>query len=153
MEPSVAVTMAGMTFEDLPPRASKIPLSDRRVAADVIDLIIGDTDRATGCVGLMICDSEHRGLQPLVLHDIPADAEASGLAQLLKLVLPLVRENDGSVLIGRGRPRGRVPDDVDRAWHQRTIDLCEEAGVPLLGFYLATGDGVFRLPEPLTAAS
>lgn len=145
--------MAGMTFEDLPPRASEIPLTDRRVAADVIDLIIGDTDRATGCVGLMICDSEHRGVQPLVLHDIPADADASGLAQLLRLILPLVTDNRGSVLIGRGRPRGSAPDDVDRAWHHCAIDLCSEAGVPLLGFYLATGDGVFRLPEPLSAAS
>lgn len=145
--------MAGMTFEDLPPRASEIPLTDRRVAADVIDLIIGDTDRATGCVGLMICDSEHRGVQPLVLHDIPADADASGLAQLLRLILPLVTDNGGSVLIGRGRPHGSAPDDVDRAWHQRAIDLCGEAGAPLLGFYLATADGVFRLPEPLSAAS
>lgn len=144
--------MAGMTFEDLPPRASKIPLTDRRVAADVIDLIIGDTDRATGCLGLMICDRHHRGVQPLVLHDIPPVADSSELAQLLNLVLPLVRENDGSVLIGRGRPRGSVPDDVDRAWHQRAIDLCGEAGVSLLGFYVATADGVFRLPEPLTAA-
>ena len=40
--------MAVMTFEDLPPRASEIPLTNRRVAADVIDLIISDADRATG---------------------------------------------------------------------------------------------------------
>lgn len=142
-----------MTFEDLPPRASKIPLTDRRVAADVIDLIIGDTDRATGCVGLMICDDEHRGIQPIVLHDVPDDADATGLAQLLGLLLPLVSERRGSVLIGRGRRRGTMPNDIDRAWHQTAIDLCGRAGVPLLGFYLATGDGVFRLPEPLTAAS
>ena len=101
----------------------------------------------------MICDSQHRGLEPLVLHDIQADAEASELTQLLRLVLPLVTDSGGSVLLGRGRPRGTVPDDIDRAWHQCAIDLCGEAGVPLLGFYLATGDGVFRLPEPLTAAS
>jgi hypothetical protein len=144
--------MAGMTFEDLPPRASTIPLTDRRVAADVIDLIIGDTDRATGCVGVMICDDEHRGVQPLVLHDMLDDAEAS-LVQLLGLLLPLVVERKGSVLIGRGRPRGTMADDVDRAWHERAIDLCGQAGVPLLGFYVATSDGVFRMPEPLTAAS
>ncbi|CAN7430657.1 hypothetical protein LJR027_002640 [Terrabacter sp. LjRoot27] len=142
-----------MTFHDLPPRASEIPLTNRRVASDVIDLIVGETDRATGCVALVICDAEDRGIQPILLHDVPPDAEASGLAQLLSLLLPLVADNDGSVLIGRGRPRGTGPDDVDRAWHQLAIDRCAVHGVDLLGFYLATRDGVFRLPEPLTAAS
>ena len=116
--------MATMTFEDLPPRASEIPLTNRRVASDVIDLIVGDTDRAAGCVGVMICDSEDRGIQPIVLHDVPPEADAHGLAQLLDLLLPLVAENDGSVLIGRGRPHGTAPNDLDRAWHrscQRTV--------------------------------
>jgi len=151
--PRVQMTMAGMTFEDLPPRASEIPLTNRRVAADVIDLIIGDTDRASGCVALVICDAENRGIQPILLHDVPPDADASGLGQLLSMLLPLVADNDGSVLIGRGRPRGTLPDDVDRAWHQLAIDRCATHDVDLLGFYLATGDGVFRLPEPLSAAS
>ena len=151
--PRVRVTMTGMTFEDLPPRASEIPLTNRRVAADVIDLIVGDTDRASGCVALMICDAEDRGIQPILLHDVPPDATASGLAQLLGMLLPLVADNGGSILIGRGRQRGTAPDDVDRAWHQLAIDRCAEHDVDLLGFYLATRDGVFRLPEPLTAAS
>ncbi len=151
--PADQMTMTGMTFEDLPPRASQIPLTDGRVAADVIDLIISDTDRATGCVGLMICDEEHRGIQPIVLHDVPPDAGATGLADLLGLLLPVVAANGGSVLIGRGRARGTVPNDIDRSWHQLAIDRCADHDVELLGFYLATGDGVVRLPEPLSAAS
>jgi hypothetical protein len=142
-----------MTFQDLPLRASEIPLTNRRVAADVIDLLIGDTDRATGCVAVVICDSEDRGIQPILLHDVPPDSDASGLVQLLGLILPLVADNDGSILIGRGRPRGSAPDDVDRAWHQAAINRCADHEVNLLGFYLATRDGVFRLPEPLSAAS
>jgi hypothetical protein len=145
--------MATMTFEDLPPRASEIPLTHRRVASDVIDLIVGDTDRAAGCVGVMICDSEDRGIQPIVLHDVPPEADAHGLAQLLDLLLPLVAENAGSVLIGRGRPHGTAPNDLDRAWHQMAIDRCADHEVDLIGYYLATADGVFRLPEPLSAAS
>lgn len=145
--------MARMTFEDLPPRASQIPLTDVRVAGDVIDLIIGETDRAGGCVGLMICDEQHRGVQPILLHDVPADREADGLVTLLELVLPLIAERHGSLLIGRGRPRGTVADDVDRTWHQAAIERCSAHGVRLLGFHVATADGVFRLPEPLTAAS
>ena len=67
--------------------------------------------------------------------------------------LPLVAENDGAVLIGRGRPHGTAPNDTDRAWHQMAIDRCADHDVDLLGYYLATADGVFRLPEPLSAAS
>lgn len=145
--------MATMTFEDLPPRASEIPLTNRRVAADVIDLIVGDTDRAVGCVGVMICDAEDRGIQPILLHDVPLDAGVGALAQLLDMLLPLVAENGGSVLIGRGRPHGTAPNDTDRAWHQMAIDQCADHAVALLGYYLATADGVFRLPEPLSAAS
>ena len=145
--------MAAMTFEDLPPRASEIPLTNRRVAADVIDLIVGDADRAAGCVGVMICDAEDRGIQPILLHDVPPDAEVGGLSQLLDLLLPLVAENGGSVLIGRGRPHGSAPNDIDRAWHQTALDRCAGHEVDLLGYYLATADGVFRLPEPLSAAS
>ena len=145
--------MASMTFRDLPARASEIPLTNRRVAADVIDLIVSDADRNTGCVAVMICDAEARGRQPLVLRDLPPTAGPSALAQLLGLVLPLVAANRGAVLIGRGRPRGTAPDDVDRWWHQTAIDWCADHGVGLLGFYLATRDGICRLPEPLTAAS
>ena len=145
--------MAAMTFEDLPPRANEIPLTNRRVAADVIDLIISDADRAAGCVAVMICDSEHRGIQPVVLHDVPHDADAGGFATLLDMLLPLVAENDGALLIGRGRPHGTSPNDTDRSWHQMAIDRCADQEVSLLGYYLATADGVFRLPEPLSAAS
>ena len=141
-----------MTFEDLPPRASEIPLTDAVVAGDVVDLLIGEADRANGCVGLMICDERHRGIQPVVVHDVSDDPGADGLVGLLELVLPLVGESRGSLLVARGRPHGSVGDDIDRVWHQAAIDLCGAHGVRLLGFHVATGDGVFRLPDPLTSA-
>lgn len=146
-------TMGSMTFEDLPADVKDVPLTDPHVAADVMDRIIDLESRAGGCLGVMVCDEEHRGVMPIVLSDVPHDADSSGLAQLLDLVLPLVVERGGSVVIGRGRPRGRVPNDVDRAWHQQAIDSCAAHGVPLLGFYLATREGVFPLPEPLVSAS
>ena len=145
--------MAGMTFEDLPPRASEIPLTNRRVAADVIDLIISDADRVTGCVALVICDAEDRGIQPVLLHDVPPDADSSGFAQLLNMLLPLVADNDGRSSSAAADRMAPLPNDVDRAWHQLAIDRCADHMVDLLGFYLATADGVFRLPEPLSAAS
>jgi hypothetical protein len=144
--------MLCMTFEDLPPDVKKIPLTDRRVAADVVDLMIGDEARADGCIGLMVCDEEHRGIVPIVLSDMPHDADLSALTAVLDLMLPLVVARGGSLLMGRGRPGGGVPTDADRAWHQRSIDSCRAHGVRLLGFHIATRDGVRALPQPLAAA-
>jgi hypothetical protein len=147
--------MVVMTFQDLPKdgAARLLPLTDETTAADVIDLIMFEEDRAKGCFGLMLCDDEHRGVQPVVLKEVPEDEAADTVAGLLDLVLPLLAETGGSILVARGRARGRRPADADRVWHQLTIDRCAAHGVRLLGFYLATGDGVHRLPDPLVAAS
>lgn len=131
-------TMVGMTFEDLPPDIRSLPLTDPRLAADVIDLIISDRDRAGGCVGIMVCDAEHRGVLPIVLSEASEDARVTDFARLLELLLPLVVEQRGSLVIGRGHPRGHRPTDGDRAWHQQAIDSCRAEGVRLLGFHLAT---------------
>lgn len=145
--------MSGMTFENLPAGFPRVPLTDRRVAADAIDLLITAEDRAGGCLGVLVCDVQHRGRLPVVVSDVPHDGDSRGLANLLDLLLPMVAADGGSVLIGRGRPRGGVPNDLDRAWHQQAIDSCAAKGVALLGFHLATRDGVFPLPEPMVAAS
>lgn len=145
--------MKGMTFADLPPNARELPLTDPRLAGDVIDLIVLEDARADGAFALMLCDDTDRGRQPVVLSDKDEAIGLETVTELLTMVLPLVARTNGSVLAGRGRPRGRVADDTDRAWHQRTAELCAEQGVRLLGFHVATRDGVFALPEPLTAAS
>lgn len=142
-----------MTFEELPPNAQDLPLTDPRVAADVIDLIISNRDRSEGCVGVMVCDEEHRGILPIVLNDTTDDATVADLATLLDLLLPLVAQRRGSLVIGRGRAHGSRPNDSDREWHQQAIDSCRAHGGRLLGFHLATLDGVVRLPDPLSAAS
>ena len=145
--------MTGMTFEDLPDRANEIPLTDPVVAGDVIDLIIGLADRAGGCLALMICDSEDRGVQPVLVGEVPEDADPGGLVNLLRAVAPMLQESGGSVLVGRGRAHGVRATDADREWHEAAIRSCREAGIRLLGFHVATAEGVLRLPDPLQAAS
>ena len=144
---------AFMTFEDLPEDILNLPLTDPDLQADVIDLIMGMDVRHSGGVALMVCDELDRGLQPIVLSDVPDSADTTGLRQLLDLLLPMVGEDKGAVLIGRGRRRGLVPTDRDREWHQCAIDACRRHGVRLLGFHLATPQGVEGLPEPLSRAS
>lgn len=143
-----------MSFTDLPQNARHLPLTDRSLAGDVIDLILSLEDRTNGALGMMVCDDHDRGLQPIVLNDVPDTGEiVDGLTKLLEMVLPLVVESDGSVLIGRGRPHGSRPDDLDRACHDRAIKSCAVHGVRLLGFHVATLEGVFAMPDPLAAAS
>lgn len=145
--------MEGMSFEDLPPNVRHLPLTDPRLAGDVIDLIVSEESRHYGSLGVMMCDERDRGINPILFSDQEELVDLAGVTQLLRLVLPLVAEIDGAVLLGRGRPRGLIADDTDRAWHQRAIDLCVEHGVRLLGFHVATRDGVFAMPEPLSVAS
>lgn len=146
-------TMEGMSFEDLPANVRELPLTDRRLAGDVIDLIVSEESRHYGSLGIMMCDERDRGVNPILFSDKDHVVDLAGVTQLLRLVLPLVAEVNGAVLLGRGRRRGVVADDTDRAWHQRAIDLCAEHDVRLLGFHVATRDRVFALPEPLTAVS
>jgi hypothetical protein len=145
--------MAVMTYHDLPPNIRELALTDPVLAADVVDLVLSHEDRRSGCLGLMVCDEKDRGVQPIVLSDVPEHADIETLGQLLDLVLPPIGQDRGGVLVGRGRRRGLLPTDTDRAWHQRVIEGCRVHGVRLLGYHLATPEGVRALPEPLTAAS
>ena len=142
-----------MSYEDLPAGLRTIPLTDNTIQADVIDLILGIDERRSGALALMLCDEADRGVQPIVLSDLPPEAPAVEVRSLLDLLLPMVGETSGAILLGRGRRRGLMPTDNDRAWHQATIEACARHKVRLLGFYLASPDGVEALPEPLTRAS
>ncbi|WP_457253087.1 hypothetical protein [Pedococcus sp. P5_B7] len=142
-----------MSYHDLPPDARSIPLTDNVIQSNVIDLILDLDQRRGGALALMLCDEADRGVQPIVLSDLPSDAPATDLRSVLDLLLPMIGADHGAVLVGRGRRRGLMPTDNDRAWHQETVEACRRHGVRLLGFYLASPDGVEALPEPLTRAS
>lgn len=138
-----------MTFRDLPEHVDDAPLDSPGLAADVVDLIVGEGDRRSGCVGVMLCDSTARAVQPLVVTDVPTHAELDALSHVLELVLPVVAQHGGSLLVARGRPGGLPPTDDDRVWHQCALDVCRSHGVRLLGFCVATTQGVEAMPEPL----
>jgi hypothetical protein len=141
-----------MSYHDLPEDIRSVPLDEASIQADVVDLMLGIGERRSGALGIMVCDSLDRGVQPLVLGDIPEDAPPEPVEKLLDLLLPTIAEEGGSVLVSRGRRLSLVPNDVDRAWHQAAIDACAKHAVRLLGFYLATPTGVRELPAPLNAS-
>ena len=142
--------MADMTFEDLPKgRARELRLTDHTHAADVIDLITFEADRDTGCFTAMLCDDQDRGLQPVCLKELSASTPVDDMVDFLGMVLPLLAQTGGSILMARGRRGPLRANDEDRVMHQRAIELCQEHGVRLLGFHVASSQGVCRLPDPL----
>ncbi len=152
-EDTIRASMAVMSFHDLPQgQARDLDLSDHTHAADVIDLITLIEDRELGCFSAMLCDDHNRGVQPVCLNEIGQGQSAEVMAELLRLVLPLLTQTGGSILLARGRVGPLRATDEDRKWHQRAIDLCREHGVKLLGFHVATPEGVRRLPDPLVAS-
>ncbi|MEO7070900.1 MAG: hypothetical protein ABI131_10455 [Nostocoides sp.] len=142
-----------MTYRDLPPDLSTISLDDPGIAADVIDLILEPDDREVGAIGIMLCDADGRGLQPVVIGELPPDAAPERLGWDLEPILSAVAEHGGKVILGRGRPGGLLLSDDDRAWHQSVLDLCQHVQVPLIGCYLASPSGVRAFPVHLTRAA
>lgn len=145
--------MKRMTFDNLPSDWPTRPLTDTTVAPDVVDLVVRESDREGGCLGILLCGEDHRMLQPVAITDL--DAEPHVLhRELLDKFLGHLGGELGGIVIAIGRPRGLQPDDEARAWHEAAIASCREHGVPLLGTYLATAHGVVEMPlwEELRAA-
>lgn len=135
-----------MTFQDLPKGWHALPLSDTTIAADVVDLVVRESDRASGCISLLLCDRTHRMLQPVTITDL--DREGPGeRRRLFDLLVGEFADRLGGVVVAVGRPRGAVPDDEARAWHEAAIASCADHDVPLLGTYLATAHGIAEMPR------
>lgn len=138
-----------MTFEDLPADWPTRPLTDSRLAADVVDLFVRDDDRVAGSVAALLCDEEHRLLQPVV---VAMDGEPVQLADKHLLVQRFTQMIDhglgASVVFAVARARGACVTDGDREWHEAAIRGCREAGVPLLGLYVVTRHTVREVVDP-----
>lgn len=134
-----------MTFHDLPRNWHSRPLTDTDLAPDVVDLVVRESDRATGCISLLLCDDTHRMVQPVTITEID-HAGTGERREVIDLVIGHVAHSLGGVVLAVGRPRGYSPDDEARAWHEAAIASCRAHGVPLLGTYLATAHAVVEMP-------
>ena len=103
----------------------------------------------------MLCDHQDRGLQPVVLTlDVPDDADAEGMRAPWSTRASIYCRGRGIGTHRQGAPaRGLTPTDADRAWHQLAITACTAHGVRLLGYFLASADGIAAMPVSTTAAS
>lgn len=135
-----------MTFTDLPSGWPARSLADRVLAADVVDLVVRDEDRATRCMTLLLCDDDGRMIQPVTVGDVPPESTDDERRAFFDAFLDHLGHALGGVVVAMGRPRGHWPTDDERAWHESAIAACRATGVALLGTYLATADGVTEMP-------
>lgn len=168
-----------MTLDNLPSDWPARSLADPELAADVLDLFVTDRDRQIGGFAILRCSSDGRLQQPeMVCGSGARDQQHTGDPVLQRAIhlctapelqpgqhrrlgtvdtglahahSPPAREQTaahGSLVLGIVRAYGPLVDS-ERAWHQRAIQKCRHARVPLLGVHLVTRAGVRVLPAPL----
>lgn len=131
-----------MTFENLPEDWPTRALSDRALAADVVDLTLNIADRRRTSIGLLLCDDHQRLLQPMVINDI-GDCTAAEQRHLFAMVCDSMAGTSASALVVTlGRPIGTRLTTADRQWLESAREVCATRNVRLIGTFLADVDHV-----------
>jgi hypothetical protein len=132
-----------MTFHDLPDDWHSRRLDDPTVAPSIVDLCISDRDRSTGGLSVLLCRTDGTLSQPVFLERVPAHELPVAVERLVHAATHL--PGVGGVVVSVVRCGGAVTDG-DRRVHQRAIEECRAAGLPLLGTYVVTRASVTPLP-------
>lgn len=153
-----------MTFEDLPPDWPHRPVTDPAITADLLDLVVGDRDRAAGALGILLCGRDDRLLQPIVVEapDLQANAaeRRRGFDNICSALGPLGEtggvgsaERGGeaggpalSLLVAVARPGPAAATAADLRWRDTAERSCRDYGVGLLGVWLVTPNVIRPLP-------
>ncbi|WP_392542888.1 hypothetical protein [Oryzobacter telluris] len=141
-----------MSFDDLPPNWSDLPLDTPGLASDLADLFVGHADREGGCVAFLLAGPDLTLAQPVVIGDVPADADPAVIAPFLAHFGPDLGEAVSGLVFVRGRPGSALLTDSDRQWHETVLEACRTSGLRLVGAFLATASTVRSFPAPLMAA-
>ncbi|MBM6405170.1 hypothetical protein JQN72_13055 [Phycicoccus sp. CSK15P-2] len=142
-----------MSFDDLPESWSDLPLDDPRLAADVVDLLVGHADRLDGCLCLLLLDDGLRLLQPVLVSEGGQERDPRAAAPGIGAVLDDVAAAGGALVFARGRDGSVLLTDTDRVWHEVVLAESRRSGAPLVGAYLATPAAVRSFPAPLGEAA
>jgi hypothetical protein len=145
-----------MTFENLPKNWSDQPLSDPSIAVDVVDLFISKADRRRGMFIVLLCDDRDRLLMPVAVDGLSGSGSVDDLGGIVDVgpedcevmlkpfLLAAQAGTDSGLLLAMGRFGPSDLPEIDEPWAEEAARLCREAGVRLIGFYVATADGVRR---------
>ncbi|MGO1523123.1 MAG: hypothetical protein ACTHWO_08910 [Nesterenkonia sp.] len=128
-----------MSFDDLPPNWTELPLSTPNMAGNVVDLVLSESLRAENSLLLLPCDAAGVGYPtPVVLGDTDWFADEGQRAQMLHTLAEIAVP---SVVVAASSPR-RLPAEVLERWCADAQAAFAAADTWVIGFFCAWADHV-----------
>ncbi|MGB7979326.1 MAG: hypothetical protein WCF36_00850 [Candidatus Nanopelagicales bacterium] len=141
-----------MNFENLPPQWPTIPLTDNDHIADVLDIFVDVRARLGGCLLILVCDEQHRPLQPLLIDEVDEVPAADYRDVLGPIAATISAANPrASVLCALGRADRLHVTAHDQAW-RRILEDTFAGHAQFLGMHLITLDGAIPIARLESAA-
>lgn len=137
-----------MSFDDLPENWNDHPLTDTRLAADVVDLTLALRDRDANSILLWICDEEGYALQPIIIAEMDWFATARDRARTFSLLSQI----PGATVVVAVGSRDPLPVEVVGRWQRTALVETARHHCHLLHFFEADLDEV-RTPQPETLSA
>lgn len=132
-----------MTFEDLPPNWTELPLSTPNLAGDVVDLVLSESLRADNTMLLLPCDDQDIGFPtPIALESTDWFVDDS---QRREMVQALAEIGVPSAVIAVSSSR-RLPAEVVTKWHCDAQTAFASTSTRLIGFFSAWPNHVNQMP-------
>lgn len=130
-----------MSFEDLPDDWPQIPIGDPQHTADLLDLVVSMKSRFEGTVLILVCDPEHRPIQPIEIGGVGEPPEGDSLAAL-EIFASGVADHfpGGAVLLALARQGGLSITNRDRQW-RACLEGAFKDRLTVLGTHLVTPAG------------
>ncbi len=137
-----------MSFDDLPRNWSDLSLTEPRLVADVLDLMIGLADRRTRSIAVLACDSGVRLIQPMMVESVPSPADPELMHRAVGIVVEALGgiEPEGRLILAFTRPTGLsvTPDDV--AWTAAALEALAPTAWSLSSAHVVTLEGSRPIP-------
>lgn len=129
-----------MSFENLPSNWPELPLHDARHAANVVDLVMRDSDRVRNSLLLLPANSDGVPYPtPIVINDCDW---RDGPGPVLQMWEHFVGTFE-SVLIATSHRDTGCPGQ-HRSWLTHARNAITALGTPVLGCYVAARDDVYQ---------
>ena len=143
--------MLRMSFDDLPDNWPELPLTDQRLLADVLDLVVSEQSRRDGALYVLLCDEQARLVQPIAIDLLEAPTDLAGREELMASVVGMTHHlgENGSYVVAIARRGGHSVTPDDEQWAAAVESA--RGSWRLLGVHVVTRDG--SRPVPLTRAA
>lgn len=134
-----------MSFEDLPPNWTTLPLSTPHLAGDVVDLVLKESLRAENSMLLLPCDAHDVAFPtPVVISDVDWFVADDERREMLEAFASLELS---AVVVAVSSSR-RLPEAVVEQWHSEALRAFAAVDTRLIGFFTAWPDVVEESAAP-----